>query len=149
LPYCDGRRLCSHLEWGSAGGWKEKRPVGLITRVSRVCVQAAVWSKWVSSSKVGGFGLVPCAGLTLVSGPSMSIKPRLRCRLSCGVTRYPPDHMRRICQLGDILWTRVEIAVKRVEKSNLPATQKISTSAIKVQANDDLCLWSPRNHHDR
>jgi len=38
---------------------------------------------------------------------------------------------------------------KRVEKSNLPATQKILTSAIKGQANDDLCLWSPRNLHDR
>jgi hypothetical protein len=30
------------------------------------------------------------------------------------------------------------LAVERVEKSNLPATQKISTSAIKGQAND-LC----------
>jgi len=38
---------------------------------------------------------------------------------------------------------------KRVEKSNLPTTQKILISAIKGQANDDLCLWSPRNHHDR
>ena len=28
-------------------------------------------------------------------------------------------------------------------------TQKILTRALKGQANDDLCLWSPRNHHDR
>jgi hypothetical protein len=35
-----------------------------------------------------------------------------------------------------------------VEKSKLPATQKISTTAIKGQAND-LRLWPPRNHHDR
>jgi len=47
------------------------------------------------------------------------------------------------------LWTGVEISVKRVEKSSLPATQKISRSAVKGQANDDLYLWSLRNHHDR
>jgi len=39
------------------------------------------------------------------------------------------------------LWTGVEISVKRVEKSSLPATQKISRSAVKGQANDDLYLW--------
>ena len=27
--------------------------------------------------------------------------------------------------------------------------QKILTSSIKGQANYDLCLWSPRSHHDR
>ena len=46
-------------------------------------------------------------------------------------------------------WTGVEITLKRVEKSNIPATQKISTYVIKGQANYDLYLWSPRNHHDR
>ena len=30
-----------------------------------------------------------------------------------------------------------------------PAIKKISTRTIKGHANDDLCLWSPRNHHDR
>jgi hypothetical protein len=36
-----------------------------------------------------------------------------------------------------------------VEKSELPATQKISMSAIEGPANDELCLWSPMNNHDR
>jgi len=41
----------------------------------------------------------------------------------------------------DEMWvTGFVIAVKRVEKSNPPATQKISMSAIKGQANDDLCF---------
>ena len=61
----------------------------------------------------------------------------------------PVSNCRYWRNVGCKLWTAVEIAEKRVEKSNLPATQKISTSTIKGQANDILCLWSPKNHHYR
>jgi len=116
------------------------------SREGKRCPCMGFFNLW-NKSKSGGLmsGLYGAWGNTSHSyllSKSVKTFPRWGCALSCRMSGPSPS-----------IWvTDFELELKLSQTSGEvqpPCDPEISMSAIKGQANDDLCLWSPRNHHDR